>query len=112
LNAAPQAVATPADRAVDPALAEQPEHVQLTLHGAPPGARVQRGDEVLGEASKPVLLPFGKAPLELTVTAPGHEPQTLSVVPDRDAESDVKLRRRAARPKPSRDIPSDLESPF
>jgi hypothetical protein len=86
--------------------------VQLTLHGAPPGARVQRGDDVLGEASKPLRLPFGKVPLELTVTAPGHEPQTLSVVPDRDGESEVKLRRRAARPKPSRDIPSDLESPF
>jgi hypothetical protein len=78
---------------------------------------VQRGDDVLGDASKPVRLPYGTSPLELTVTAPGHEPHTLSVVPDRDGESDVKLKRRAARPRPSsdipgRDIPSDLESPF
>jgi serine/threonine-protein kinase len=110
LNRAPEAPAAPAPPALDPA--EHPEHVHLTLHGAPSGARVQRGDDVLGEASKPVRLPFGKAPLELTVTAPGYEPQTLSVVPDRDGESEVKLRRRAARPKPSSDIPSDLESPF
>jgi len=90
----------------------EPEQVQLRVRGAPPGARVQRGDEVLGDASRPVPLPFGKTPLELTVTAPGHEPQTLRVVPDRDGESEVKLRRRPARPKPSNDIPSDLESPF
>jgi hypothetical protein len=114
LNRAPEAPETPAAPArssLDPPPAEHPEHVHLTLRGAPPGARVQRGDDVLGEASKPVRLPFGRAPLELTVTAPGHEPHSLSVVPDRDGESEVKLRRRA-RPKPSSDIPSDLESPF
>ena len=110
LNATPEAPA--AQPPVDPPPAEHPEHVHLTLHGTPPGARVQHGDDVLGEASRPVRLPFGTGPLELTVTAPGHEPQTLSVVPDRDGESEVKLRRRAARPKPSSDIPKDLESPF
>jgi len=38
----------------------------------------------------------------------------LSVVPDRDSASDVKLKRRVARPsKPAPgNIPSDLESPF
>ncbi|HTV18258.1 MAG TPA: protein kinase, partial [Polyangiaceae bacterium] len=115
--AAPAAPTAPAAGGGAPAPAapsaeQHPEHVQLTLRGAPAGARVQRGDDVLGEASKPVRLPFGTAPLELTVTAPGHEPQTLSVVPDHDAASDVKLRRRAARPKPTSDIPKDLESPF
>jgi serine/threonine protein kinase len=107
----PGVPAAPAEPAAEPA--RHPEHVQLTLRGAPPGARVQHGSEVLGEASKPVRLPFGTTPLELTVTAPGHEPQTLSVVPDRDGESELRLRRRAAaRPKPSSDIPKDLESPF
>jgi serine/threonine protein kinase len=90
----------------------KPESVQLTLQGAPPGARVQLGDEVLGDAAKPVRLPFGETPLELTVSAPGYEPFALSVVPDRDGESEVKLKKRAPRPKPKRDVPSDLENPF
>ena len=86
--------------------------MQLVLHGAPTGARVLRGEDVLGDANAPVSLPFGKTAVELTVAAPGHEPLTLSVVPDRPLESDVKLKRRAQRPKAVGTIPSDLESPF
>jgi hypothetical protein len=59
-----------------------------------------------------VRLPFGKVPLELTVIASGYEPFPISVVPDHDAESEVKLRRRAGRPKPKGSVPSDLENPF
>jgi eukaryotic-like serine/threonine-protein kinase len=88
-----------------------PEHVALTLRGAPGGARVLLDDRPLGDAREPVPLPFGSAALELTVSAPGYEPLLLSVVPDRDSEREVKLKKRAARPKPAR-IPSDLESPF
>jgi hypothetical protein len=46
------------------------------------------------------------------VTAPGYEAMTLSFVPDQDGERDVKLKKRAPRPKQKREIPSDLESPF
>jgi eukaryotic-like serine/threonine-protein kinase len=94
-------------RAVPPA----PDHVELTLRGAPAGARVLLGDKPLGEAEQPLPLPMGSAPLELTVSAPGYESLVLSVVPDRDTEREVKLKKRASRPKPAR-IPSDLESPF
>jgi eukaryotic-like serine/threonine-protein kinase len=90
----------------------EPESVQLTLRGAPSGARVQRGEDVLGDAAKPLRLPFGKTPLELTVSAPGYEPFALSVVPDRDGEIEVRLKRRAPRPKPKGNVPSDLENPF
>ncbi len=93
-------------------VASPPRSVELLVRGAPRGARVLHAGEALGEADKPVLLPFGKAPLELTVTAPGHEPSTFSVVPDQDRASDVKLKKRAARPKSVGTIPSDLESPF
>jgi hypothetical protein len=46
------------------------------------------------------------------VSAPGYEPFALSVVPDRDGESEVRLKKRVSRPKPKRDVPSDLENPF
>jgi len=89
-----------------------PSHVELVLHGAPPGARVQLGDDLLGDAAGPVRLPYGTSPLSVTVSAPGYEPLVLEVVPERDRESEVKLKRRAARPKPVGTVPSDLESPF
>jgi hypothetical protein len=114
IQPAPPAEPAPAAALADPVPApaeELPSETLLTLRGAPAGARVQLGDEVLGDASKPVRVPFGKRPLELTVSAPGYEPFALSVVPDRDAEHEVKLKRRAARPKP-KGVPSDLENPF
>jgi serine/threonine protein kinase len=89
-----------------------PEQVHLTLRGAPAGARVLLGDKPLGNAAEPVALPFGDAALDVTVTAPGFESLVVSVVPDRDSEREVKLKRRAARPKAPASIPSDLESPF
>jgi serine/threonine-protein kinase len=102
LQAEPQVTASP----------DLPASIELLVRGAPRGARVALGDAVLGDASGPVSLPFGKTPLALTVTAPGHEPQTFSVTPDRNIESEVKLKRRPARPKAAGSIPSDLESPF
>jgi serine/threonine-protein kinase len=103
----------PAAPAAQPAPApELPDNVQLTVRGAPHGARILEGDSVLGDATQPIVLPFGKTPLTLTLSAPGHEPQTFSVTPDRDVQSELKLKKRAPRPKPAGAIPSDLESPF
>jgi hypothetical protein len=82
------------------------------VRGAPRGARVSQGDAVLGDAAQPIVLPFGKTPITLTLSAPGHEPQTFRVTPDRDIQSELKLKKRAPRPKPAGAIPSDLESPF
>ncbi|HWO12854.1 MAG TPA: serine/threonine-protein kinase [Polyangiaceae bacterium] len=104
----PAASETPAP----PSDAAPPAHVALLLHGAPAGASVLLGDEPLGSAATPVRLPFGKSPLTLTVSAPGYEPLALEVVPERDREAEVKLKRRAPRPKPGGTVPSDLESPF
>ena len=89
-----------------------PSHVALVLRGAPAGARVLLGDEVLGSAAAPVRVPFGKSPVTLTVTAPGHEPLALEVVPERDRDAEVRLKRRAPRTKSVGAVPSDLESPF
>jgi eukaryotic-like serine/threonine-protein kinase len=86
--------------------------VKLTLRGAPAGARVSIGGNPVGEAPGPIAVPFGEAPLQLRVTAAGHAPQTLSITPQRDQTVDVKLDKRAARPKPPGEIPKDLENPF
>jgi serine/threonine protein kinase len=72
-----------------------PATVALSLRGAPRGARVSLGDTLLGEASEVLRLPLGKAPIELSVTAPGYEPQTLHVTPAQDTQAEVKLKRRA-----------------
>jgi hypothetical protein len=66
----------------------------------------------VGEAPGPIAVPFGETPVELRVTAPGYAPQTLSVTPQHDQSVDVKLDKRAPRPKPPDAIPSDLENPF
>jgi hypothetical protein len=109
---APPVVVEPAVEVATPEPPATPSHVALVLHGAPPGARVLLGDEVLGNAAEPVRLPYGTSPLTLTVSAPGYEPLALEVVPEQDRQSEIKLKRRAARPKPVGAVPSDLESPF
>lgn len=91
---------------------DPPASIELVVRGAPRGARITLGDAVLGDASGPVRLPFGKTPLALTITAPGHEPQTFSVTPDQNTQSEVRLKKRPPPPKAKGAIPSDLESPF
>ncbi len=90
-----------------PAPAEAPRQVKVTVRGAPAGARVWLGTTALGEAPGPVTVPFGQAPLELRVTAPGHSPRTLQLTPQHDQSVEVSLKKRA----PHKDS-SDLESPF
>ena len=86
--------------------------VQLTVRGAPPGARVSIGGVPVGEAPGPLRVPFGEAPVELRVTAAGHTPQSLRITPQGDQSVEVKLAKRAPRPKPPIAIPKDLENPF
>jgi hypothetical protein len=73
---------------------------------------VSSAGKVIAEASEPVSLPFGSSPVELTISAPGYEPQKIKVTPDRNGSAEVKLKKRAARQKTEGAIPSDLESPF
>ena len=112
--AKPRAVATPdpsaAPARTQPPAAEVASEVRLTLRGAPAGARVSLDGKALGDAAAGVALSRGDAALQLAVSAPGYETQTLRVVPDQDVRLDIKLKKRPARP--SGGIPSDLESPF
>jgi serine/threonine-protein kinase len=94
-----------------------PSKVELTVKGAPAGAAVLLGKEKLGEAPGPVMLPYGREPLELTIIARGHESKTVSVVPSGRVEVAAPLSKaaRGARPqaKPSgQALPSDFEDPF
>jgi serine/threonine-protein kinase len=91
---------------------ESPKSVQVVVRGAPRGARVSSDGKVIADASGPVSLPFGSSPVELTISAPGYEPQKLKVTPDQNSSAEVKLKKRAARQKAESAIPSDLESPF
>lgn len=95
-----------------PASHSSPERVRLTLRGAPPGARVAVDGKLLGDAASDLSLPYGDAPLEVTISAAGHEAQTLRVTPREDLSLEVRLKRRAAASKPRGNIPSDLENPF
>ncbi|HMJ54714.1 MAG TPA: serine/threonine-protein kinase [Polyangiaceae bacterium] len=87
--------------------------VDLTLQGAPRGARVLLDGKPIGEAPGPVPLPAGDAPLQVTVTAPGYDTGRVAVVPNQAASAMVMMRRRAPGPASSREgIPRDLENPF
>jgi len=108
---APAVVADPPPGPAVPTPAP-PASIRLTPSGAPRGARVWHDGKALGDAESGVTLPYGTAPLAITVTAPGHEPHTLQVTPNADASPEVKLKRKAKAEKPGGNIPSDLESPF
>jgi len=87
--------------------------VNLTLQGAPRGARVLLDGKPIGEAPGPVELPTGDTPLQLTVTAPGYETGRVAVIPNQAASATVMMRKRSPGPASSREgIPSDLENPF
>jgi hypothetical protein len=120
--AAPPVAAAPAVAAPAP-----PSHVTLTLRGVPAGGRVWLGDSPLGDASGPLRVPFGSAPVQLKISADGYEPQTLVMTPQQDQSAELvfakpnkpqkaakaeKREKRPARPKAPGAIPSDLESPF
>jgi hypothetical protein len=120
----PAVATTPATPAVSPPaaaapaslpamVAAPPRSVEVTLRGLPRGARVLLDDQPLGEAPGPVSVPFGESQRQLTVTAPGHEPTTVSLVPNRASTMTLKLKRRAAAvTSPRAAIPKDLENPF
>jgi hypothetical protein len=91
----------------------KPESVELRVLGAPRGANVWFEGKSLGEVGSPVPVPFAENPVQLTITAPGHEPQTLTLTPNKTQEATVKLAKKRGGGAPVRGaIPSDLESPF
>ncbi|MET0596190.1 MAG: serine/threonine-protein kinase [Polyangiaceae bacterium] len=87
--------------------------VDLTVQGAPRGARVFLDGKAIGDAPGPVPLPSGEAPLQLTVVATGYESGRVSVIPNQASSATVMMKKRAPGPASSREgIPSDLENPF
>jgi serine/threonine-protein kinase len=87
--------------------------VDLTLHGAPRGARILLDGKAIGEAPGPVPLPTGDVPVQLTVVATGYEAGRVAVIPNQATSATVMMRKRAPGPASSREgIPRDLESPF
>ena len=111
---APVPASPPASMAAPPARADQrdaPRTVEWVVRGAPPDARVLLDGKMMGEADAPVALPFGGEPLHLTITAPGYEPTTVTVIPDQPQSTTVSMRKRG--PAPARGaVPRDLENPF
>lgn len=89
-----------------------PRAVALTLRGAPVGAIVMLGTEHLGEAPGPVSIPYGSAPVALTITARGYQSKTVEVVPNGPVALEVTLSKvtRAGRKSPA--VSADLEDPF
>jgi serine/threonine-protein kinase len=94
-----------------PSAAAAQRQVSLMLRGAPPGALVKLGDQTLGEAPGPILLPYGDRPLQLSVAAPGFGPKLISVTPD--APRTIALPSdKASRPPKHEPLSHDLENPF
>jgi hypothetical protein len=121
VGGAPSAVvpaASASGASVDPARSPEDSpapkpFVDLTLQGAPRGARVILDGKTIGEAPGPVPMPMGDAPVQLTVTAAGYETGKVAVIPNQAASATVLMRRRPPGPASSREgIPRDLENPF
>jgi eukaryotic-like serine/threonine-protein kinase len=87
--------------------------VDVTLQGAPRGARVMLDGKAIGEAPGPVSLPTGEKAVQLTVVATGYETGRVAVIPNQATSATVMMRKRAPSAASSREgIPSDLENPF
>jgi hypothetical protein len=111
-SAASLAVETAAPAASSAAVIEPPPRtIDVIVQGAPPEARVLLDGKVLGNADTPIALPHGEAPIRLMISAPGYEPATITVVPDKSSAQPVNLRKRATTASP-RGVPRDLENPF
>ncbi|MDB4960344.1 MAG: serine/threonine protein kinase [Myxococcales bacterium] len=88
-----------------------PQFVILNITGAPEGTEVFAGGMTVGVAPGPVQLPRDPGPLVLTFKADGFVITSKEVVPDRDQDLAVTMKKRAgaATKKRTRD---DLLDPF
>jgi serine/threonine protein kinase len=106
----PQPAAEPSQPPAAPAAAK-PKRVSIRVRGAPNGAQIFLGDQKLGAAEGEVLVPFGDAPVELTVVTPGHPSRTLRITPNAAAEVALPADKPARSSKKS-SLSRDLENPF
>jgi eukaryotic-like serine/threonine-protein kinase len=101
-------------------------YVTVRVDSVPVAADVFAGTTPLGSAGAPFPLPRASSTTTLTVRAAGYLPSEIAVVPDRDREVSVTLRREgspaktgSAAPAPAQpttkpphwDLPPDLEQP-
>ncbi len=99
-DAALMAAADAAPRAPDPAGPVQPAEVFVTIEGTPPNTEVRRGGVLLGIAPGRVQIPRGGSEVLLVLSADGHVPATLAVVPSEDLSRTVKLKPKATAVRP------------
>jgi serine/threonine-protein kinase len=95
------------------AVVAPPASVDVTVQGAPRGARIWRDGKLLGDSPGPVQMPYGNEAVLLTIVATGHESTSVSVVPNHASSATVVLKKRGPGAATSRGgIPRDLENPF
>ncbi len=80
--------------------ASAPGPVELRLEG-PPGARVYRGQTLLGTLPDPLRLPWDDDPVMLRVVAPGYEVLELELVPSEDRARRIEMKPRPKSPPSS-----------
>lgn len=86
-----------------------PSSVRVRIRGAPRGAEVFLGEQKLGAAVDEVLVPFGNAPVQLSVVAPGRPPRSVQVTPKEAVEVELAPEKRPAKRTA---VSRDLENPF
>jgi len=98
-----------------PSAAPPAASVDLDVRTSVKGARVLRGEEVVGTTPCTIRVPRGAEPVVLRIVAEGYVTHETKVVPDVDRRVEVELRRASSpgvvRDKPKARVPGDLE-PF
>ena len=108
-SAAPQQPSAAAPPAEAPAPVAEPRTVSILVRGAPAGAELWLGEQQLGAAPGPVLVPYGELPVQLQVRVANRPPRTLEVTPNAAQELTLPAEKPARR-RPN--LPRDLENPF
>ena len=91
---APQAVTPPPAPVEPPAAPAAPATVAVSFDSTPPGAKILRGDEVLGKTPFTGTLPRADAAETLTLRLSGYKDAIVTVHPAADVTAKVKLDRK------------------
>ncbi len=65
--------------------------VAVAIESVPTDLEVRRGEEVVGHAPGPIVLPHGDEAITLTLAAAGYQPKTVELIPDADKSVSVTL---------------------
>jgi serine/threonine-protein kinase len=89
----------------------QATEVLITVHSAPPGAAIYRGDSYFGKTPQSFTLLRGDYEFKLELRLAGHETQEIVVRPTEPVRKSVKLKRAPASPSKSPSQPSPQAPP-